>query len=100
MRRFWYSGGLLYRVFTDGNRRKVRRPPKRADIVKKSHDDSGHFGIKRTASLVNAEYWWHEMYKQVRLYSRSYDTCARVKASFVPWDVVMHPLPIMGMFYR
>ena len=40
------------------------------------------------------------MYEQVRLYVRGRDSCARVKASFVPRDVVLHPLPIMGMFYH
>ena len=40
------------------------------------------------------------MYNQVRLYVRRCDSCARVKASFVPRDVVLHPLPIMGIFYR
>ena len=40
------------------------------------------------------------MYKKVRLYVRSCDSCARVKTSFVPREVVLHPLPIMGMFYR
>ena len=40
------------------------------------------------------------MYKQVRLYVRSCDSCAKVKASFVPRDVVLRPLPIMGVFYR
>ena len=40
------------------------------------------------------------MYEQVRLYVRSCDACARVKVSFVTRDVVLHPLPIMGMFYR
>ena len=39
------------------------------------------------------------MYEQVRLYVRSCDTCARVKASFVPRDIKLHPLPIMGMCY-
>ena len=36
----------------------------------------------------------------MRLYVRSCDTCARVKASFVPRDIPLHPLPTMGMFYR
>ena len=40
------------------------------------------------------------MYERVRRYVRSCYACARVKASFVPRDVVPHPLPIMGMFYR
>ena len=40
------------------------------------------------------------MYEKVRLYVQSSDSCARVKASFVPRDVVLHPLPIMGMCYH
>ena len=40
------------------------------------------------------------MYEQVRLYVRSCDSCATVKVSFVPRDVVLHPRPVMGMFYR
>ena len=40
------------------------------------------------------------MYQEIRLYVRKCDTCGRVKASFVPRDVVLHPLPIMRMFYR
>ena len=100
MRRFTNSNGLLYYVFTDGSKREVPRPAERTDIVRKSHDDSGHFGIKRTTSLVDTEYWWHGMYEQERLYVRRCDLCARINASFVPRDVVLHPLPIMGMFYR
>ena len=46
VRRFRYNNGLLHRVFTDGSRREVPRPAERTDIVRKSHDDSGHFGIK------------------------------------------------------
>ena len=100
IRRFKYKSGLLYRVFTDGNKKEVPWPAKRSDIVMKSHDDLGHFRIKQTSSLVDTGYWRHGMYEQVRLDVRSYNTCARVKASFVPRDVVLHPLPITGMFYR
>ena len=53
IRRFRCSNGLLYRVFTDGSKREVPRPAERTDIVRKSHDDSGHFGIKQTSSLVD-----------------------------------------------
>ena len=100
VRRFRYSNGLLYRVFMNGSKREVPRPAERSDIVWKSHDDSRHFGIKHTASLVDTEYWWHGMYEQVRLYVRNCNACAWVKASFVPQDVLLHPLPILSMFYR
>ena len=93
------SNGLLHRVFTNDSKREVPRQAGRTDIVMKSHDDSTHFGIKQTTSLVDTEYWWHGMYEQVRLYVRSYNACARVKALVVPGDVVLHPLPMIGMFY-
>ena len=95
IRKFRYGNGLLYRVFTDCSKREVPRPAERTDIVRKSHDDSGHFGIKRTTSLDDTEYWWHGMYEHVRLHVRSYDTCAKIKVSFVPRDVVVLPLPIV-----
>ena len=40
------------------------------------------------------------MSEQVWQFVRSCDTCARIMAPFVPRDVVLHLLPIMGMFYR
>ena len=57
VRRFVYNNGLLHRVFTDGSKREVPRPSERADIIKRSHDDAGHFGIKRTVFLFAIEYW-------------------------------------------
>ena len=68
VRRSRYINGLLYRIFTDGSMREVPRPAERSDIVRKSHNDSWHFGIKRTTSLVDTQYWWHGMYKHVRLF--------------------------------
>ena len=57
VRKLRHSNGLLYCVFIDGSRREEPRPAERTDIVRKLHDDAGHFGIKQTTSLVNTEYW-------------------------------------------
>ena len=100
VRRFRYREGVLHRVFADGSSREVPRPAERAAIVTKSHDDAGHFGIKRTLPLVAGKYWWHGIYEHVRLHVRRCEVCARVKASFVPRDIELHPLPIRGMFFR
>ena len=40
------------------------------------------------------------MYKQVRLHVRSCEVRARVKASFVPGNIGLHPLSIKDMFFR
>ena len=47
VRRFGYNNGLLYRRFMDSNTREVPRPAEGTDIIRKSHDDSWQFGIKR-----------------------------------------------------
>lgn len=56
VRRFRYQDGVLYRVFKDGSSTEVPRPAERGAIVTKSQDDAGHFGNKRTAAPVAAEY--------------------------------------------
>ena len=91
---------MLRRLFSNGSTREVPRPAERAAIVAKSHGQAGHFGVKRTASSAATEYWWHGMHAQIKLHVRSCEVCARVRASFVPRDTNLHPLPIMGTFYR
>jgi hypothetical protein len=65
-----------------------------------THLDTGHFEIKKTYSLLEPVYTWAGMYKQVRFEVRACAACDRVKASFEVRDMVLKPLPIMGLFYR
>ena len=56
IKKFVYREGISRRVYAKDSSREVPRPAERVTIITKSHDDAGHFGIKRTASLVAAKY--------------------------------------------
>jgi hypothetical protein len=78
----------------------VPEPHLRANLIRATHLDTGHFGIKKTYSLLEPVYIWAGMYEQVRFEVRACAACDRVKASFEVRDTVLKPLPIMGLFYR
>ena len=96
----WLDEGVLVIIFKDGTGKIVPRLGKREALIRKHHEGIGHFGVARTTSFVAASYWWSRMYTDVADYIRRCEICDRVKASFVPRTEVLHPLPIMGMFYR
>jgi hypothetical protein len=78
----------------------VPEPHLRANLIRATHLDTGHFGIKETNSLLEPVYIWAGMYEQVRFEVRACAACDRVKASFEVRDTVLKPLPIMGLIYR
>jgi hypothetical protein len=72
----------VLRVWEDGRVRIVPHPAQRGCIVRYAHEELGHFGIKRTYSLLLSQYWWRGMHIDVqRLVSRCM-VCDRVRASF------------------
>jgi hypothetical protein len=64
------------------NGRVVPRPAERLDIVRQAHQDWGHFGVKRTLSLLTPTFWWHSMGEDVVHVVRSCEPCNRQKAVF------------------
>jgi hypothetical protein len=75
-------------------------PHLRANLIRTTHLDTGHFEIKKTYSLLEPVYTSAGMYEQVRFEVRACAACDRVKASFEVRDTVVKPLSIMGLFYR
>jgi hypothetical protein len=78
----------------------VPEPHLRANLIRTTHLDTGHIGIKKTYSLLEPVYTWACMYEQVRFEVCACATCDRIKASFEVRDTVLKSLPIMGLFYR
>jgi hypothetical protein len=78
----------------------VPEPHLRANLIRATHLDNGHYGIKKTYSLLEPVYVWAGMYEQVRFEVRACAVCDRVKASFEVRDTILKPLSIMGLFYR
>ncbi|GAQ92744.1 Integrase core domain and FYVE/PHD zinc finger containing protein [Klebsormidium nitens] len=72
----------------------------RASLIRRVHQDVGHYGVLKTYLLLSPTYWWVGMYGQVQHEVAGYTVCDRVKATFDVKDPELKPLPIMGMFYR
>ena len=60
------------------------------------HDSpsAGHFGIKKTSSLINRDFWWPSLHSDVKDYIRSCDTCSRCKDSRHKPYGLLHSLDI------
>jgi hypothetical protein len=78
----------------------VPPPHEQPGLIQKVHLELGHFGIKRTYSLLAPHYHWKGMYAQVRNIIARCEQCDRVKTSFSYQQFTLSPLPIQGMFYR
>jgi hypothetical protein len=99
-KRFEWEGVHLLRKIPDGRKRVVPKPSEREKLVLHVHEELGHFGVKRTYSLLQNQYWWVGMQSAVqRLVSRC-KVCDRVRASFNAPTPTLQPLPIMGLGYR
>ena len=97
---YQFEGGTLLKQTIDGTIRRVPSPEARVALVTDVHRQLGHFGVKRTYSLLEPTFWWAGMHEQVARVVASCQVCDRVKASFNVKDSVLKPLPIMGLGYR
>ena len=58
--------------------RLVPRIAERAPLTARVHEAMGHFGTKRTLSLLTPEYWWAGMYVDVATFVQSCSPSATV----------------------
>jgi hypothetical protein len=94
------QGGSILRRRADGSTRIVPPPTDRLQLVQATHERCGHFGEKRTLSLLASSYWWRGMSNDVKQVLRHCQTCSRITASFNALKPTLQVLPIQGMFYR
>ena len=89
---FEFQDGLLY------YKRLLYLPqgPLPLKILQARHDflAAGYFGFNKTIELVARDYWWPQMWKYVKDFVRSCDTCAKAKAPRHQPHGLLHPLPI------
>lgn len=57
-RRYVWRDGHLVRTLSSGGERLVPPPHERVALIHRVHDDLGHFGIKRTYSLLVPHFFW------------------------------------------
>ena len=60
--RFRCDNGLLFLMWPHGVRSIVPRPNQRDSLVRQVHVELGHFGVRRTHSMLRNQYWWTDMY--------------------------------------
>jgi hypothetical protein len=99
-KRFVWERSHLLRLWPDGTKKVVPAPEERMKLIKHAHEDLGHFGMRRTYSLLQIHYWWQGMQQQVQAMVARCMVCDRVRASFNAPMPQLQPLPIMGLGYR
>ena len=80
--RFHWKNGLVFRRWPNRTRKVVPRPDQRAQLVRQVHEELGHFGIRRTHSMLRNQYWWVGMHQEVAAYVGRCEVCDRVRSSF------------------
>ena len=91
--------GLL-RKLENGSTRVVPDVPEREAVVRQVHDLSGHFGLRRTESILLASYWWPGIRKDVATVVGQCAVSDRVRKQFNKSNPNLNPLIIRGLFYR
>jgi hypothetical protein len=79
---FQFKNGLLY--YKD--LLYVPSGPLRLQVLQARHylPSVSHFGFNKTMELISRDFWWPKMWKLVKEYIQSCDTCSRSSAS-TPW---------------
>ncbi|GMF47899.1 unnamed protein product [Phytophthora fragariaefolia] len=67
----------------------------RVRIIHEFHDSTmgAHLGREKTFAAVSRDFYWHRMYKWIRKWVRTCETCQRVKPSKSS-QAPLYPLPI------
>ncbi|GAQ92808.1 protein with retrovirus polyprotein and ribonuclease H-like superfamily protein and FYVE/PHD zinc finger superfamily [Klebsormidium nitens] len=97
---YHFQEDVLCKRLSSGEVKIVPKPEQRVNLIRRVHLDVGHYGVKKTYSLLEPIYWWVGMYGDVQKEVSTCVVCDRVKATFEVKDPELKPLPIMGMFYR
>ena len=63
--KYRWLGTSLYKVGEKRRMLVIPRPPEREGLVKKVHEEMGHFGVMRVADLLGKTYCWRGMVEMV-----------------------------------
>jgi transposase InsO family protein len=99
-RQYEFNGVAVVRMMADGSRRVVPPVNARVDLIRATHEQCGHWGVRRTASLLLSSHWWQGLERDVAKELATCKTCAQVDTSFEHKSPTLQSLRIDGMFYR
>ena len=90
--KFKVEGDLLY------FKERLYKPegPTRLRVLQSRHDfpAAGHFGYNKTLELISRDFWWPQMWKDVKEFVLSCDICSRSKNPRHHLYGLLQPLPI------
>jgi transposase InsO family protein len=98
--RYSWQQGKLYKKWDDGTLREVPPPAGRLSLVRQHHEQLGHFGVKRTVSLLLHNYWWQGLTKLVKQLVSACALCSRSNTTFNRPQPQLQSLPISGPGFR
>jgi len=80
----------------------VPKPEERVSLVRRMHEDLGHFGEQRTLAEVRRRYFWHNRTKDVKAVVRGCQQCQLVRSSgsIRSGDEQLKNIPICDLFHR
>jgi hypothetical protein len=90
----------LWRRMPNGTVKLVPKPEEREGIISRIHEQTGHYGVRRTAHMVLSGHWWRTLHTDVAQFVGKCGVCDRVRSSFNSLQPELMPLPIEPMFYR
>ena len=90
----------LLRKMADGSMRTCPAPGERQAIINYTHAACGHFGCRRTESLLLTSYWWARMRQDVEQVLSRCEVCDRARQTFNKPTAILSPLVIRGLYYR
>ncbi|KAE9353403.1 hypothetical protein PF008_g5005 [Phytophthora fragariae] len=99
LHRYSIVEGLVYYQVDGGDEPRIFVPNDedlRHRVLYEAHDTplSGHLGREKTYTSVARNFWWAHMYKWVRKYVQTCETCHRVKpAPSTPAPLMSLPVP-------
>ena len=96
----YHPDGFLYRILPDGSHKQVPHPARRSQLVLETHTKCGHYGQKRTRSLLLSSFWWKGMSADISQVLNACQACSRSNATFNTPHPTLHPIPVVGLFYR
>lgn len=86
------KNGKVYRI-VDSQLKWVVPRGVRWQLLKRNHDDLGHFGMDKTLDKLKSSYWFPKMRKFVKKYVQSCLDCSYHKAPSGKKEGMLHPIP-------
>ena len=89
----WEGNTLYKRASGRFGKRKIPAQAEREGIIRAFHEKCGHFGIKRTESLIAPHYTWTGMREDIATFIQDCHAC-KEHASKFNTDPTLHPIPV------